>query len=158
MPKGLNQYIHDPRQDKFIEYYTEAGGATFSNALQSAIKAGYKPQYAKNILAEAPKWLVEKLDKLKTKSLVNSAEKNIAKFLDDHDNARIQADMTKFTLERLNKTKYGLKQEVTHNIGTVAGFSMIQPADEAEMLSDDGQVVDVESTVIDVDSAKVSAV
>jgi hypothetical protein len=41
----------DPRQVLFKTYYTEPTSPTFSNALQSAIRAGYPPNYAKNITA-----------------------------------------------------------------------------------------------------------
>ena len=40
----------DPRQTAFLTYYLDPKSETFSNALQSGLKAGYKQEYAENIL------------------------------------------------------------------------------------------------------------
>ena len=101
----------DPRQIKFLEYYLDEKSDTFSNALQSALKAGYKQEYAENITSRFPKWLSEKVGDM---NLVDKAERNLNKFLsDEYKDDRIKSDITKFTLSRLNKKKYSDRVEHT---------------------------------------------
>ena len=40
-----NQYKPDPRQALFLKHYLDPKSPTFSNALQSALKAGYEQEY-----------------------------------------------------------------------------------------------------------------
>ena len=42
----------DPRQASFLAYYLNPKSDTFSNALQSGIKAGYSEEYSKVILSK----------------------------------------------------------------------------------------------------------
>ena len=44
----------NPQQELFLKYYLDPKSATFSNGLQSALKAGYAPEYAENILFVMP--------------------------------------------------------------------------------------------------------
>ena len=105
----------DPRQIKFLEYYLDTKSETFGNALQSALKAGYAQEYAENLTTEMPKWLSENLGDTK---LIKKAENNLDKFLsDDNKDDKIKADMTKFTLSRLNKRKYSDRTEHTGKDG-----------------------------------------
>lgn len=48
----------DPRQLDFLRRYLSPDSDTYSNALQSALAAGYKQEYAEVILQRAP-WLSE---------------------------------------------------------------------------------------------------
>lgn len=59
--KTANQYISNPRQEKFIEYYLDPNSETFASAYKSAIKAGYNKDYARQITAPAVdnNWLQE---------------------------------------------------------------------------------------------------
>lgn len=112
-PNGANQHKADPRQALFLSYYLDQKSETFSNCFQSAIKAGYEEEYAKVLVASMPTWLSEKL---KDNEIVKKAEKNLEEFLqkdgDDPVDKKIKADMTKFALERLNKSKYSARQEL----------------------------------------------
>jgi hypothetical protein len=61
-PHGVNQYTGpDPRQSLFLVNYLDPQSETFSNALQSALKAGFSQQYAESIMSLMPEWLSEKL-------------------------------------------------------------------------------------------------
>lgn len=51
-PNGANQYLLDPRQIKCWEYYTNPKSETFSNAYQSAIRAGYENTTSLHITKE----------------------------------------------------------------------------------------------------------
>lgn len=105
-----NQYTApDPRQALFLSYYLDPESETFSNALQSALKADYSQEYAESITHKMPNWLAEKVgDSL----LINLAEKNLLNFLKGEDD-KIKADITKFVLSRLNKKKYSERTEMT---------------------------------------------
>jgi hypothetical protein len=108
--KPTNQYTApDPRQALFLGFYTNRNSETFSNAYQSAIKAGYSEEYSKVILNQDTSWISENL---KDNKLIDLAEKNLESFLLGEDE-KIKADITKFVLSRLNKKKYSERSEVT---------------------------------------------
>lgn len=141
-PYGVNQYTApDPRQALFLSLYLDPQSPTFSNCYRSALQAGYEEAYAKNLLDKAPKWLVEYVD---TAPVIQLAEKNLRKYLgmstetpaytmwgkpilnpdgspvmrDLNKRLEVQADLTKFALERLDPKKYGKTDKVvgTHHI------------------------------------------
>lgn len=55
----------DPRQERFIRLYFDAGSDTFGNCYQSAVQAGYSDQTARNLTHNRPVWLSEKLGQIK---------------------------------------------------------------------------------------------
>jgi len=119
--------ILDPRQIRFLSYYLDIESKIFSNAYQSAIKAGYSKEYAENITSSLPKWLSENIGDIEK---LQKAERNIDKFLDSNKDLKIKADITKFVAERLGKRKYAKdsKVEVTHK-----GLSaLLDKADEED--------------------------
>lgn len=56
-----NQWQSNPKQQLFLEYYFEPLSNTFGNVFQSAIKAGYKENYARTLTSKRNKnmWLQE---------------------------------------------------------------------------------------------------
>lgn len=74
---GANQYQLDPRQRLCWEAYANPKSATFGNGLQSAIKAGYEPEYANQITTT--EWFKEKVRRL---NLLSKAEKVLDEILD----------------------------------------------------------------------------
>lgn len=112
-PHGANQYKVDPRQALFLQYYLDPKSKTFSNALQSALKAGYAQEYAERITAQMPTWLAEKL---RDEYLISKAEENLREFL-ENGSEKTKADITKFVLSRLAKAKYAERQELTGKDG-----------------------------------------
>lgn len=77
---GVNQYTGpDPRQALFLTKFLDPQSPTFSNALQSALDAGYEPNYAKNITSTLPAWLVENIGE---SSMLHKAERNLNELLD----------------------------------------------------------------------------
>ena len=74
--KGI---VLDPRQGLFLKYYLDPESDTFSNGKQSAIRAGYTEEYAKQIIAGMPEWLSDNIRHL---SMAQKAEKNLSEFLD----------------------------------------------------------------------------
>lgn len=126
-----NQHIADPRQTLFLAYYLNPDSETFSNGLQSALRAGYEHEYAKTITAQMPDWLSESINQVK---MLHQAEKNLDKFLNLHtayegteiENAellRIQADVTKFVAERIGRKKYG-KEAPERNIAVSVNINV----------------------------------
>jgi hypothetical protein len=126
---GANQHVPDPRQSKFLKHYLDPKSETFSNALRSALKAGYGKEYSESLTAQMPTWLSDSLGDLRK---VQKAEQNLDEFLDidiknqgvtkdgkgvyeydDVGKLRVKADITKFVAERLKKDKYSIRQEHT---------------------------------------------
>jgi phage terminase small subunit len=119
-----NQYDPDPRQTLFLTNYLDPKSETFSNAYQSAVKAGYSEEYATNITGQMPQWLSENI---RDEDLITQAIKNLKQFIsEEEEDKKIKADMTKFTLERLNKSKYSTRQEVTGSDGKDLPAPIIQ--------------------------------
>lgn|SRR3990167_10488794 len=103
-----NQYVIDPRQTEFLRLYLDPKSETFSNGLQSALRAGYAEEYAKTLISQMPEWLSESINSL---NLLSKAERNLNKFLDMDNKPIIQADITKFVAERVGKHKYSQRHE-----------------------------------------------
>ena len=79
-PNKVNQYTQpDPRQSLFLSYYLDPKSETFSNAYQSAIKAGYEEEYAKVIIHKDLDWLS---DSVTDSQLLKKAEKRLNQLLD----------------------------------------------------------------------------
>ena len=118
-----NQYKPDPRQALFLKYYLDPKSETFSNAIQSGLKAGFSEEYSKVILSKDLDWMSESIN---TGLMVQKAEKNLQNMLDmevlkddvDTGKLKIKADVSKFVAERLAKDKYSQKQ-VTEHTGKV---------------------------------------
>ena len=134
-PNGANQYLNDPRQLLFWDFYLTPKSKTFSNAFQSAIKAKYRISTATQITTE--KWF---LDKLRRMNLLSKAEKVLEETLGvDHivktigmfgpikdrqtgkdlkeinpKILKVKQDTAKFVAERLGKKKgYSMRTEIT---------------------------------------------
>ena len=56
-----NQWIGNPKQERFVRLYMDPTSGTFGNAFQSAVKAGYKESYARIIVSKqiANQWVKE---------------------------------------------------------------------------------------------------
>jgi len=123
-PQGFNQHVPDPRQANFLANYLSMDSETYSNALQSALRAGYAQEYAESITAQMPTWLLESLGKNKR---LNKAEKVIDKILDlepldeegklDNQALKTQADIAKFIASTVGKKDYSTRSEHTGKDG-----------------------------------------
>lgn len=115
-----NQYKPDPRQQLFLAYYLDPKSKTFSNAFQSALKAGYEEEYAKVILSKDLDWMS---DNVKDSLLLQKAEKRLNQILDLEpvdeegkiDNSLLANQMKAVTLvaKGIGKAKYSERQEHT---------------------------------------------
>lgn len=140
MKKGGNQYLADPRQALFLEHYLNPTSPTFSNALQSALKAGYTQEYSENLTGQMPDWLSEKLGDLQ---LLSIAENNLRELLQQGEDIKVKADITKFVAETIGKSKYSKRKELTGAEGTalIPDSMTKKKADEAinQFLTSNGQ-------------------
>lgn len=113
----------DPRQALFLEYYLKPGTETFSNIYQSAVKAGYRKEYAESINSQVS-WLSESLGTVTKDKLVSKAKKVLDKSLDSADE-KIAQDTAKFIaktdVEFSEKTE--LKLEVKPILGGASAVS-----------------------------------
>ena len=116
----MAERLLNPKQELFLAYYTDPKSETFSNALQSALKAGYAQEYSESITSQLPDWLSESLGDTRR---LKKAEKNLDEVQDIvivGEDGKIDAQLvdkrTKvdmFVLERLNKQKYSTRSEHT---------------------------------------------
>lgn len=108
-----------PQQTEFARYYFDPTSKTYSNALQSALKAGYSQETAENITHIMPKWLSELFGK--KKRLLMKAEKNLESILDlgisEKESLKVVADTSKFIAERIGKDQYSNRTELTGKEG-----------------------------------------
>jgi hypothetical protein len=122
-PFSVNQYTQlDPRQKVCWDYFIDPRSDTFSNAKQSALKAGYTETTSNQITTEL--WFTERVRRF---NMVSKAERNIDEVLDlpikDPLTGKIDsvaiANRTRvdmFVLERLGKDEgYSTKQELVHS-------------------------------------------
>lgn len=104
----------NPQQIAFLSYYTNPQSETFGNAYQSAIKANYTEEYAKNITGQMPDWLSENIRDI---NMLDKAERNLNKALDisidDDKHGEKALKATIFVAERLGKKKYSVRNEHT---------------------------------------------
>ena len=108
---GGDSYKLDPRRDLFKENYIDPHSPTFSNAQQSAIKAGFSETYARTITGQGTDWFCEII---RDQEMIEKAERNLDEFLDEPEDKKIKADITKFVASRLRNDKWGDKRTVDH--------------------------------------------
>ncbi len=114
----MSDKLLTPQQELFLERYTNPKSPTFSNALQSALAAGYSQEYSESITHQLPDWLSENLGDLKR---LRKAEKNLDEVQnidiyneDGKVDAQLVDKRTKvdmFYAERLAKQKYSTRTE-----------------------------------------------
>lgn len=117
----------DPRQTLFLKYYLDPKSETFSNALQSGLKAGYTQEYSESILQKDLDWLAEGVG---SNERLKRAERVLDEMLDmqvqvtkinddveltvtDTGLVKIKQDTAKFIASRLGKHKWSERTELT---------------------------------------------
>jgi len=104
-----------PRQIDFLRFYNDPLSDTFSNALQSAIRAGYTEEYAQNIKSNMPNWLSENV--ARRKKMLAKAENRLDISIDS-DDERVALDASKFIAKTLGKDEgYSERTELTGKDG-----------------------------------------
>lgn len=104
-----------PQQQLFLASYLDPKSETWSNASQSAKKAGYSDEYAENITHLMPKWLSDNIgdSALTSKALVNLSDA-LDGYLDQEGGTKnIQWKATETTLKALLKEKFASRTELT---------------------------------------------
>ena len=112
-----------PQQQLFLKNYLDPKSETWSNATQSAIKAGYSPDYADNIMALMPDWLSGSIGKYKR--MLDKAEIRLEASLDS-DDEKLAQDTAKFIAKTIGKQVYSERQELTGKDGKDLPTPIIQ--------------------------------
>lgn len=109
-----------PQQKIFLKHYLDPKSDTWSNGLQSAIKAGFSEEYAKVMMSRDLDWVSENVNDDK---LLRKANKNLDLALDgglddkEKGGRPIQMRATELTLKGLQKSKWSERQELTGKDG-----------------------------------------
>jgi len=159
-----NQYVADPRQSEFLNFYHDPQSPTFGNALKSALRAGYSKDHARNITYRSGKWLREFDGRLRKNRMLKLAEKNIWYFLtldtintgvtkkgdtfefNDPRLERIKSDVSKFVLERVAKEEWGPSMRLDGKGGQpILGiqFVVVNSREDADKISNPTAIFDV---------------
>jgi len=104
----------DPRHAAFLANYLDPKSPTYTDCKNSALKAGFGPEYAETITSRMPGWFT---DAVRDSQMVALAEKRLNQYLTNETKTdtekRIQADTAKFVAERLRKDKWSGRTEHT---------------------------------------------
>jgi hypothetical protein len=129
-PNGANQYQLDPRQKMCWDLYINPKSETFGNGTQSAIKAGYEPDYADQITTV--EWfkgkvrrlqMLDKAEKVLDKTLTYNTENEEGKV--QTDLLRIQTDVAKHITKTLGKDDYSERTDITSGGKEIKGNNII---------------------------------
>ena len=116
-PNGANQYLLDPRQLACWNFYIDPKSKTFGNATQSAIKAGYEPDYADQITTVD--WFKGKVRRL---NMLGKAEKVLEKALDYETDSIGDDGKTKVQVDLL-RVQTDVAKTVATTLGKDEGYS-----------------------------------
>jgi hypothetical protein len=113
----MSKSILSPQQSLFLSYFSNPKSETFGNAYQSAIKAQYSEEYAKNITGQMPEWLSENLGDMRR---LKKAEENLTEVQNidiKNDEGKVVPELVRertkvdmFVAERIGKNKYSTKE------------------------------------------------
>ena len=112
--------VLEPRQVEFLKNYLDPKSDTFSNCVQSGIKAGFSEEYSRNLLSLMPDWLSTSIDR--TRMLVK-AEKRLEEAISlpivdiEGKTDKAVIDASKFVASRLGKEKWSERTELTGKDG-----------------------------------------
>jgi hypothetical protein len=113
-----------PKQIAYKAYYEDPQSPTYSNALQSALRAGYTQKYAETITAEGQRNQWKDSGENLRREMLEIAERNLKEIVsmpeEKRENpamAKIWQDTNKFVSERLGKEYYSARQELTDKGG-----------------------------------------
>ena len=145
MSQSREKALLDPRRALALEYYSDASSESFGNATRSLERAGFKPSYARN--ASDIEWLTAHRASFHV-DLIKKAEKNLDRIasinvkLDSKLNvevAKLQADVSKFIVDRLAQGKYG---KGTEQVAPAVTVNIVSP--KAPSATRDAQIVEDE--------------
>jgi len=117
-----------PQRKLFLDYWLDPKSPTFSNVLQSALKAGFKQEYAESLSYKMPKWLSEAVGDTKLMELTNkNLEEALQGGMDEAGKSqKIKWDSTKFVAKGLQKDKWSDRHEHTGKDGKELPQPIIQ--------------------------------
>lgn len=113
----MAQRLLDPKKALVISYYSDPNSETFGDAKNSMLRAGYSVANAKD--PQKLQWLNAHRASFDV-NLIKKAEKNLDRIASINiklenklgvEVAKLQADVSKFILDRLARSKYGKTEE-----------------------------------------------
>jgi hypothetical protein len=145
-PNKVNQYTQpDPRQSLFLACYLDPKSETFSNALQSGIKAGYTEEYSKTLMSQLPDWLSESICDTQ---LLKKAEKRLNQLLDFEpideegkiDNSLLANQMKAINLvaKGIGKAKYSERVEQNVQLSGTVSLSELNNEQLEKLITEAG--------------------
>lgn len=128
-----DQFLN-PKQEAFLKYYLDPQSDTFSNITQSGIKAGFSATYSANLVTQMPSWLADTMGDARR---LRTAEDNLTQLLEQNDDIKVKADITKFVASTMGRKKYSTRTEtdVTSQGQAITGINYIVPK-EATVLEE----------------------
>lgn len=105
----------DPRKIAFAAAYLDPLSPTYSNALQSALRAGFAQEYAESIMSKKLKWVAEIVGK---QTLLDIAKKNLQRDL----TVDFYSYTTKGRGKDKKKIKLGINSKVMKNVQDATFF------------------------------------
>ena len=91
-----------PKQIEFLKNYNDPKSETFSNALQSALKAGYSQEYAETIMSKDLDWMSESVGR--RKRMLAKAEARLESAIDS-DNESEANKVSMFIAKTIGKNE-----------------------------------------------------
>ncbi len=143
----LEEVYLDPRQKMMWRSYTDPKSPTFSNAAQSAIKAGYSEYYSHAITSKG--WfkaykrrynLLQKAEKVLDKTLDMETKDDAGR--EQADLLRVQNDAAKFVAKTLGKDEgYSERTEMTGANGESIVFMPVELMEKYKLQTKPGEEV-----------------
>jgi phage terminase small subunit len=127
---GINEL--DEKQTLFLTYYLDPKSKTFSNAMGSALRAGYAESYAHALCSLKPEWFADAVGR--RKRILEKAEKRLEELVETR-NEKVAADVVKHVTKTLGKEFYSEKSEVEHS-GTINIEISQEIADKNHLLNE----------------------
>ena len=107
-----------PQQQLFVSYYLDPKSPTFSNVLQSGVKAGFSREYSESLGYQNPTWFANAIGKARN---VKRLEKTLSN-LDEVQELPIRNDEGKIVTDVLReRTKVDLF--IAETLGKEEGYS-----------------------------------
>lgn len=107
-----------PQRQEFLKLYLDPKSPSFSNALQSGLKAGFSQEYSESITYQMPDWLAEALGNSRNSKRL---EKSISN-LEEIQELSIKNEEGKIIPEIL-KERTKVDMFITERLGKEEGFS-----------------------------------
>lgn len=123
----MGQYIIDPRQQLFFQYYTSRSSPTFSDATRSAMAAGYDEEYARNLVSRKPRWFS---DAIRQMDLLDKSEQALNELLTQDEDLKVKAQVAMFIAKGAGKDRWQDKQKIALEFEQPKEFAPVEDIEQ----------------------------